>query len=99
MATITTVRHQDENTGKVYTPIKFIPLELATFEGSAGFGGVPVSDPVQAAKDWAEANGHTGENDNIVILDTQTPEWAGNKTVLLPEYKESNDWALTWHTC
>lgn len=96
MSIITTVRHQDENTGKVYTPVKFIPEELQTFSGSAGFGGVPVSDPIQAAKDWAVKSNYINDGDNILILDTQTPEWAGNKTVLIPEFKETNDYELSW---
>ena len=91
----------NENTGKAIELKKFIPEALATFEGSAGYGGQPSDNPVESAKKWAIANNatNTNQNDCIVILDTQTPEWAGNKTVLIPEYKESNDYNLSWYIC
>ena len=99
MAIITTVLNQNVYTGKVSELVKFIPEHLETFKGSAGFGGVTVDNTVQSAKDWAANNNAVNDGDKIIILDTQTPEWAGNKTVLTPEFKEENDWELSWHLC
>ena len=78
---------------------KFIPENLATFEGSAGYGGTEVYDVVQAAKDWMIENGATNdsEGDHILVIDTQSPEWSKHHmNTLHPKYLESDDYRLSW---
>lgn len=100
MAIIATVRQHDTWEGRATLELKkFIPEHLMTFEGSAGYGGEEAENPVQAAKDYAEAKGYTGEVDghHILVIDTQSPEGTNTHAYsLFPYYRDENDFNLTW---
>jgi len=96
MAIIAKVRQHDTWEGRPTIELKkFIPKHLMVFEGSAGFGGKETDDPIQDAKNWDEANNQDG--DHILIIDTQVPvDSEYHSYCLFPEFREENDFLLTW---
>lgn len=61
-----------------FVMIKFIPTELAVFEGSAGNGGVKVDDPRQHAEHCIHVRAGMGEYNNywLVVIDTESPTYS-----------------------
>ena len=98
MAIIASVIQYDDWEGEAPDKelIKFIPGCLATFEGSAGHGGVPVECPVTAAQQYAENKVAVF----IRIIDTQSPEWSSTyKKDLYPKWPEEDDFRIRWERC
>lgn len=101
MSTIATIKQFDTWGGLAPTIElkKFIEKDLMTFEGSAGFGGVESSNPIAAAKEWAENNNADSALHGfyLEVIDTQSPVGTStHKTQYYPEATEENNFVVHW---
>ena len=101
MATIVTIKERDVWEGLCPTieRAKFIEEHLMTFKGSAGFGGIEASNPIQAAKDWAISNKCDSDIHGFYmeVIDTQSPVGTStHKKEYLPISNEENNYVVEW---
>lgn len=101
MSTIVTIKEMDtwEGLAPTIERVKFIEKHLMTFEGSAGFGGIEASDPIQAAKDWARENKADSDQHGFYmeVTDTQSPVGTeSHKRQYYPRATEENNFNVEW---